>query len=207
MKRILCFGDSNTWGYIPGTGDFLRYDENTRWTCLLQKKLSSKAEIVEFGLCGCESGDWGEEKPFNTDAQTLFPSVFFASLPLDVAIIMLGSNDVKKFNCWASGNTARNVRELIQTAKVFSPATKIVLASAVKLDERIVSDPKYTIQAVEDSCLCAQEIERLAKEENLPFFDTNAFVKELGVDGCHFTAASHAAFADGMADFLLKMGV
>ena len=48
--NILCFGDSNTWGYKPDkTG---RFDENTRWTALLQKKLGPAYHIIEEGLCG-----------------------------------------------------------------------------------------------------------------------------------------------------------
>ena len=49
MKKILCFGDSNTWGYIPNLG--ARYDENTRWTSILQNLLGKNYEIVEAGCC------------------------------------------------------------------------------------------------------------------------------------------------------------
>ena len=51
MKRILAFGDSNTWGLIPGTKPFERYSEDIRWTGILQKKLPD-AKIIEEGLCG-----------------------------------------------------------------------------------------------------------------------------------------------------------
>lgn len=48
LMNILCFGDSNTWGYKPDkTG---RFDENTRWTALLQKKLGPEYHIIEEGL-------------------------------------------------------------------------------------------------------------------------------------------------------------
>ena len=50
MINILCFGDSNTYGYKPDrTG---RYDENTRWTGILQTKLGTQYRIIEEGLCG-----------------------------------------------------------------------------------------------------------------------------------------------------------
>ena len=48
----------------------------------------------------------------------------------------------------------------------------------------------------------AKEVESLAREENILFFDTNAFVHGLGADGCHFTKENHAAFADGLFAFL-----
>ena len=50
LMNILCFGDSNTWGYKPDkTG---RFDEKTRWTGLLQQKLGPEYHIIEEGLCG-----------------------------------------------------------------------------------------------------------------------------------------------------------
>lgn len=54
MIRILCYGDSNTWGYIPGTGK--RFDENTRWTKRLQTLLGDEYEIIEEGLRGRNVG-------------------------------------------------------------------------------------------------------------------------------------------------------
>ena len=47
--RILCYGDSNTWGYISGT-DHQRYGEDERWTKVLVKKLGENFEIIEEGL-------------------------------------------------------------------------------------------------------------------------------------------------------------
>lgn len=201
MKRILCFGDSNTWGYIP-LGGLKRYPENERWTSLLQQKLGSDYTVVEFGLCGCEASGKNKVMGFNADGRTLFPPVLFASLPVDVVIIMLGTNDTNRLNDWKRGNTAAGLKEMIQTARMFCPNVKIVLAAPVQLDERIAQDVKFSIDAVENSRLCAEEVESLAREENTLFFDTNAFVHVLGADGCHFTKENHAAFADGLFDFL-----
>lgn len=55
MKRILCFGDSNTWGLVAGTDN--RYDWETRWTGRLQDALSGDGfQVVEEGLCGQDDG-------------------------------------------------------------------------------------------------------------------------------------------------------
>lgn len=43
-KRIVCYGDSNTWGYIAGSG--LRYDENIRWPARMRKALGEAYEVV-----------------------------------------------------------------------------------------------------------------------------------------------------------------
>ena len=49
-KHILCFGDSNTWGYDAATGG--RFDDDTRWTMQLSKRLGEKYYVIEEGLSG-----------------------------------------------------------------------------------------------------------------------------------------------------------
>lgn len=50
MKTILCYGDSNTWGYIPAAGERLPYE--ARWTGVLQKSLGDRCRVIEEGLNG-----------------------------------------------------------------------------------------------------------------------------------------------------------
>ena len=69
MKRILCFGDSNTWGYASEQLPLPRLDEDSRWTGLLQKKLGSDWQVLEFGLCGCTSGFANEVHGINANAR------------------------------------------------------------------------------------------------------------------------------------------
>ena len=49
MKKIICYGDSNTFGYNPKDGS--RFDENIRWTSLLQKNLGVEYEVINEGMC------------------------------------------------------------------------------------------------------------------------------------------------------------
>ena len=202
-KRILCFGDSNTWGYVPGMNGVPRYDEDTRWTSLLQKKLNDTYEIIEFGLCGCTSGFAYEVHGVDTNGRDLYPSILFAHLPVDIVLIMLGTNDLKIQNNWQPGDTAKNLDALISITRGLAPGTKIILAPATILRKGFESDPELDpATAIESSRLCAKEVAELAKQRDTLFFDTNQFVHELAFDGCHFSAAAHKAFAEGLADFL-----
>ena len=200
MKRILCFGDSNTWGYIPGAPALHRFAEDVRWTGRLQCILGADYAVLEFGLCGCESGAKGKSMCYNANAQSLYPSVLFASLPVDIAIIMLGTNDLKTVNHWVPGETAAQLKKLVQVTRTISPTTCILLAAPVVLQPGIEHDSEYDSSAIAHSILCAQEVKELAITENLLFFDTNAHVQQLGSDGCHFTAHSHARFATALAE-------
>ena len=102
-KRIICFGDSNTWGYNPVTGG--RYDENTRWPMRMQQILGDEYQIIEEGQNGrtisCEDPwEWGNKKGMDY----VLPMVE-SHVPFDMLIIMLGSNELKKkFHLPAGGS-------------------------------------------------------------------------------------------------------
>ena len=95
MKRILCYGDSNTWGYISGS-DHLRYDENTRWTKLLAKNLGNGYEVIEEGLNSrtlC-SQDLRPGKESTNGWPYLKPCVQTHD-KFDYFVLMLGTNELK----------------------------------------------------------------------------------------------------------------
>ena len=94
--NILCFGDSNTWGYKPDKSG--RYDENIRWTGLLQKKLGSGYHIIEEGLCGRTTVFQDELREGRRGLDLIGVTVEMHN-PIDLMIIMLGTNDTKeRFN-------------------------------------------------------------------------------------------------------------
>ena len=70
MKKIICYGDSNTFGYNPK--DNSQFDENTRWTSLLQKNLGSEYEVKNEGMCD-RTGFVNNPKGFLFSAQKHFP--------------------------------------------------------------------------------------------------------------------------------------
>ena len=92
-REILCFGDSNTYGLIPGTKE--RYKENIRWTGILQQKLKEQdCRIVEEGLCGRTTVF---EDPFRQGRRgtALLPTLLETHHPVDLVVLMLGTNDCK----------------------------------------------------------------------------------------------------------------
>ncbi len=77
MKRILCYGDSNTWGYDPLTTD--RFDANTRWTRVLGKSLGGAYEVIEEGLNG-RTTVWDDPiEGFKSGKDYLIPCLEFTS--------------------------------------------------------------------------------------------------------------------------------
>lgn len=108
MKRILCFGDSNTWGFAPKDG--YRFDENTRWTGLVQKALP-QYKIIEEGLNG-RTALWDDPiEGYKNGKEYLIPCLSSQS-PLDLVILMLGTNDCKTRFALTASDVAAGVREL-----------------------------------------------------------------------------------------------
>ena len=90
--NILCFGDSNTYGYRPdGSG---RFDADTRWTGLLQKKLGTNDRIIEEGLCGRTTVFSDELREGRRGLDTI-GILLESHAPVDLLILMLGTNDCK----------------------------------------------------------------------------------------------------------------
>ena len=83
-KNILCYGDSNTWGYTPGTGQ--RYPASVRWTGVMKKALGEGYHICEDGLNGRTTSfdfPWSECK----NGQTGLSYALLSQKPLDLLII------------------------------------------------------------------------------------------------------------------------
>ena len=91
--NILCFGDSNTYGYKPdGTG---RFDTNTRWTSLLQKKLGADHRVIEEGLCG-RTTVFQDDLREGRRGLDLIGVTMEMHTPIDLLIVMLGTNDCQR---------------------------------------------------------------------------------------------------------------
>ncbi|MBQ4217150.1 MAG: acylhydrolase, partial [Clostridiales bacterium] len=92
MKTVLCYGDSNTYGYDPATGG--RYDADTRWPCVLGRILGDGYEVVEEGCNGRTTvfDDPNDDWKIGLD---YIKGIVCSHRPVDILVIMLGSNDMK----------------------------------------------------------------------------------------------------------------
>ena len=92
MKRILCYGDSNTWGYIAGSGK--RYPHDVRWTGVVQRELGEGYQVLEEGLVGRTTVFDNPFAPWRNGIDYLMPCLI-THKPIDLIIVMLGSNDLR----------------------------------------------------------------------------------------------------------------
>ena len=133
-KHIICFGDSNTHGYCAETDG--RFDENTRWTCLLQAKLGDEYLILEEGLGG-RTTCFDDPTHEGLRGLDYISPCLQTHEPVDLLIIMLGTNDTKeRFGCSAEslGNCISHWYRLIagQTGCHYFDANTVVSENTPK---------------------------------------------------------------------------
>ena len=137
MKQILCFGDSNTYGLIPGTTN-QRYGWGTRWTSILDEKVRTKGyRVIEEGLCGRTTVF---DDPFRTERRgtEMLPAILESHRPVDTIVLMLGTNDCKSVYSATPEVIGQGIEQLLDQINTVNPDAKILLVSPIYLGERIL---------------------------------------------------------------------
>lgn len=113
-KRIVCFGDSNTWGYDAKANE--RFAEHIRWPCLLGELLGDGYQVIEEGLSGRTSVS--EDPLFEgLCGYSYIHACLMSHSPIELVIIMLGTNDTKERFNLTSFNIAQGIARLAKKAK------------------------------------------------------------------------------------------
>lgn len=208
MRRILCYGDSNTWGFTPGTG--VRYDTDTRWTAVAQKELGEHYTIIEEGL-NARTTVYLHPRSIGRNGRDFLVPCLISQKPLDLVVLMLGTNDLQWTNVYGA---AAGARVLIQDMKLYShlpesswifaegegKANILLIAPPVANAEGVAKDPmKVRCHYAEESLLFASEYEKVAKETGVHFLDSALYTEASPVDGLHLTPESHVALGKAVA--------
>ncbi|MEM8797881.1 MAG: SGNH/GDSL hydrolase family protein [Pseudomonadota bacterium] len=191
MKTVLAFGDSLTWGLIPGTR--ARYPRDVRWPKVLEARLGGKVEVIENGLNARTSV---HENPFRDYRRGLdiLPSLLEAHAPLDLLILMLGSNDFHSNLGLDPENVARGMRRLVQFTKTYvtepdMPLPEILIVAPPKIVP--TNDSYYGPLFGETHALhhrLAPLYQVAAQEEGAHFFDAATVASGDPLDGIHLSA-------------------
>lgn len=206
MKRILCFGDSNTWGYSARDG--ARFDENTRWPCVMQKLLGGDYSVIEEGFNGrtCVYDDPIEGR-FKSGLAYLPPCAMTHS-PLDLVIIMLGTNDTKKRFGMTAFTIGGAVTQLIIAAKTYAlnargESARILIVSPAYIGENVMETrhaPIFGEDSVKVSRELGAELKRVSKLMRTEFLDAGELVSVSEIDAVHITPEGHSVLARAMCD-------
>lgn len=216
-KNILCYGDSNTWGTIPRWEESAipseRYDKDTRWTAVLAADLGAGYHVIEEGLGGRTTVYAPPQAPWKCGADYLVPCLF-SHRPLDLVILMLGTNDLQKVHqppLEKLGDGITRLIELIQThpncgRNQQPPQILVVAPTFIKPSApngRILVYPKFNGETGRALSLAFPEVYgRVAREKGCLFLDAAQFAEPSDGDGVHLTAESHIRLGHGIAALL-----
>lgn len=199
MKTILCYGDSNTYGYNPETG--FRYPYEQRWTSILQKNLGDNAIVIPEGLNGRTTCFEDQIRPGRNGAVYLDPCLHTHG-PIDLVVLMLGTNDMKiRFQATPT-DIGKGIDRLIKMILSITPQkredgtpSKILLMSPPYLGENLCDIPSgeemgYQ-RGIEYSRRLAPIYEEWARFHQIDFLDAAKYTKASELDACHLTVQSH----------------
>ncbi len=206
IKTILCYGDSNTWGYAPASGD--RYPRDVRWTGVLARELGEKFEVIAEGLNG-RTTVWDDpvEEDKNGAAQ-LIPTIT-SHKPLDLVIIMLGTNDLKQRFSVHAADIAKSAA-LLANKVMRSDTGPVGAAPQVLLvaPPPVVSAERYAdffVGAENKSAQFDRYFRAAAAEVGCAFFDAASVVQSSALDGIHLDPESHQALGEALARKSLEL--
>ena len=141
MKTILCYGDSNTYGYNPENG--FRYPYDLRWTSILEKNMEGRARVIPEGLNGRTTCFEDEIRPGRNGFAYLEPCLHSHG-PLDLVVLMLGTNDLKIRFQLTPVDIGKAIERLIKKILEITPQKRedgkpaeILLVSPILIGENI----------------------------------------------------------------------
>lgn len=198
MKKVLCFGDSNTYGFVPEK--CTRYDKNTRWTGVLQALCGSDFSIIEGG---CNNRTAFVDNPAGVEqtGYKILPE-YFKKDYFDIVVLAIGINDLQLFFKPTLEEFEQGIEKLIKITKDLSPNAKIILVCPSKLDLAGIKSGVFSFQfdeiSVEKSYHLPQIYKKLAEKYACELVDLNEIVKVSPLDGLHFSAESHKTIAENL---------
>lgn len=205
-KRILCYGDSNTWGFSPVDG----HRQKRRWTRLLDLE---QAEIIEEGLNSRTAVGFDVFQPHKCGYPD-FIRALQTHMPLDLVVVMLGTNDLKACYHYPAIQIANGLRAFVRdflnpALWETSPMSQLLIVSPIHLSDSIAakSGPGGTFneESVRQSHLLADEIKAAIEPYPVHFFDASLAAEPSEADGLHMDEENHEKLAEAMRKEILRI--
>lgn len=212
-KRIVCFGDSNTWGYDPVTNK--RYSDAIRWPMVMQSLLGDGYQVIEEGqngrtIANSDPWEWG----IKCGLDYVLP-MLESHAPFDLLIIMLGSNDLKRKFHLPAPDVAGSLQNMLMKVRGFStymlgsPDLKILVVSPPAFGSDLEKSPLAAFFDFEDASRQIKELPKwyalVAKQFQCEFFNATELVAGGDVDQLHLSPDSHRRLAEALADKIRKI--
>lgn len=201
MKKILCFGDSNTYGYIPVSGE--RYDENTRWTGILKHKLANNYEVIEAG-CNNRNGFIESNGGDMLTGYKILPH-YLEDKP-DIVILAIGINDIQKFYRPSLNAMSSGLESMVKT--ILCIGAELILISPPILNDDVLKG-NFSFQFDEESVSMSKQLpalyKKIARDRNFHYININKHVSISKEDGLHYTKEGHSIIANLIYNYITQI--
>ena len=206
MKRVLCYGDSNTFGTMPMaalTDDGI-FPKDVRWAGVLAVSLGEEWDVVVEGLPGRTTAlDDPIEGAF-LNGRKSFQPILMSHRPIDLLILCLGTNDAKTRFGLRSQDIALGIQRLLLDAAMLGVVGKTLAICPPLVRER--GDLAEIFHGAEARTVrLPKEMERFARLNGAEFFDANEVIEPSSVDGVHWSQEAHAKFGQAVANKAREM--
>lgn len=212
MKTILAYGDSLTYGANPiPNGPRHAYED--RWPTALERGLEGQVRVIAEGLGGRTTvhDDWGADADRN--GARILPTILESHSPLDLVVIMLGTNDLKHFLGATALEAANGMRRLVQIirghyAQKGEEAPQIILVCPPQLTDTDHPDLIRHfggMRALIESKEMPRWYKTRADELGVGFFDASTVARPDLNDGVHLDAANTRAIGEGLVPMVREM--
>lgn len=196
MKTVLCFGDSNTYGYRPDNKQ--RYSSDVRWTGILKSLLSKNdIDLIEEGLVGRTTVFEDSLRAGRKGSDFIVP-ILETHAPIDELVIMLGTNDCKTVYNASAKVIGLGIENLIKKVRAYNPNQKILLISPIHLGDEVWKDefdPEFNKNSVQVSKELKDEYAKIAIKYNCRFLAASDVASPSPIDQEHLDENGHAALA------------
>ncbi|MBB4569643.1 SGNH/GDSL hydrolase family protein [Rhizobium leucaenae] len=208
-KTVLCYGDSLTWGYSAETMG--RHAFEDRWPSVLQKALGDQVRIIPEGLNGRTTAFDDHLADCDRNGAKVLPTILQTHAPLDLVIIMLGTNDMKPVIAGSAFAALQGISRLIQLVRSHTwpfdyEVPDILIVAPPVIAE--TADPAFAahfLGAITESAKLATLYRDLADELGCGFFDAGTVAVTTPLDGVHLDAENTRALGRGLEPIVRMM--
>ena len=202
MKTILAYGDSLTWGYAPEGGG-LRHAFEDRWPSVLEAGLDGQARVIAEGLNGRTTASDDFTAAADRNGVRILPTLLDSHQPLDLVVIMLGSNDIKTFMTGSAFAAANGMKRLAEILRTFPYANGVVPKVLLVAPPLTVPSPRNVAPAsvsprTTDDQLFDHYYAQAAKELGVGYFNAGSVAVASPIDGVHLDAHNTRAIGQAM---------
>ena len=187
MKTILCYGDSNTWGCVPGV--LTRQPKEARWTSVLARLLGDEYEVIPDGING-RTTMWDDPANQCRNGLSGLGYSLYRAKPLDLVIVMLGTNDGHYTDDAGYRDGLYVLADRIMKANKCFPGTSPVFPGEPKL--LLVSPIERTVRKFPEMTA------EVAEKVGAWWMNAAEFAKASPADGCHMDADNHLALGQAI---------